>query len=45
MELNLPPGFTYVGTAECISEYETVDGIIGVVVDYQPPAPTKGVGT
>ncbi|KAE9983550.1 hypothetical protein BLS_004132 [Venturia inaequalis] len=33
--------FLYVGSAECVGEYEIVSGVIGVVVDYQPPAPTK----
>lgn len=41
MDLRLPPGFLHVGSAESVSEYEIVSGVIGVVVDYQPPAPTR----
>lgn len=42
MDLKLPPGFIHVGSAESISEYGTVQGVIGVVVDYQPPAQSRG---
>jgi len=43
MELKLPPGFDYAGTAEDKPENETVS-VIGVIVDYQPPVQSKGVG-
>ncbi|TID18959.1 hypothetical protein E6O75_ATG06080 [Venturia nashicola] len=41
MDLKLPPGFLHVGSAESISENGVVSGVIGVVVDYQPPAQTR----
>lgn len=41
MDLRIPPGFIHVGSAESVSQHETISGVIGVVVDYQPPAPTK----
>ncbi|QDS77248.1 hypothetical protein FKW77_003352 [Venturia effusa] len=43
MDLRLPPRFVHVGDAESISEYETVTGVIGVLVDYQPPKASRGI--
>jgi protection-of-telomeres protein 1 len=43
MELNLPPSFVDVFTAES-SPRGTMVNVIGIIVDYQPPVRTKGPG-